>query len=284
MKPMQRLTATSPNPLTRSLLQAGRGDTPSDPARRRATTAVVVAASLSAATTTTAGATGGVTGAAAAASKWAGSAVLLKWTTAAIATATLAGGAIAMGVPHEHEKAASAPSSPSVPTVVVARSAAPARPRAGLPEELAVPLPEASAAAARASLPAAAAGASGVPNLITPARTRVAPLASVAPPASSLDDAASLRRELALLDAARTSLAAGRAMNALAELDTYDRVFPNGSLADEARVLRIETLARAGLREAAAREAERLLARDPDSPHAARVRSVLARSSPAGEP
>lgn len=55
-----------------------------------------------------------------------------------------------------------------------------------------------------------------------------------------------LAREIAKVEAARTSLKAGDARSTLTTLDEYDREFPTGAFAVEISVLRIEALARAG--------------------------------------
>ena len=73
---------------------------------------------------------------------------------------------------------------------------------------------------------------------------------------------------------------AGELSRALSILDTYIDRFPRGSMAPEAAVLRIETLLKAGDRNAATRFANAFLAVAPHSPYAARVQSLLAGSNP----
>ncbi len=89
-------------------------------------------------------------------------------------------------------------------------------------------------------------------------------------------DAASLRRELTALDAARAAVAGGRARRALALLDAYARDFPDGRLALEAEILRIDALARTGQAGLARHRAEAFLQRHPRSVLAARARQYLA--------
>lgn len=79
-----------------------------------------------------------------------------------------------------------------------------------------------------------------------------------------------------MLGRAHAALAAGDTSSALDAVDAHDRSFPRGALRDEAAVLRIEALARAGRRGEALDEADRFLARAPASPHARRVRAVAA--------
>jgi outer membrane protein assembly factor BamD (BamD/ComL family) len=85
----------------------------------------------------------------------------------------------------------------------------------------------------------------------------------------------SLAPELALLDRAQGLLASGRATAALGVLEEYDRTFPHGALAQEAEVLRIDALARAGQRSSAESRGRTFLSRHPESPQAARVRAAL---------
>jgi len=96
-------------------------------------------------------------------------------------------------------------------------------------------------------------------------------LPAVAPSASS----GSLHDEIALLDAARRALRAGDARLALGELDRHQAEYPHALLGQEATLLRIEALARSGNRPAAEALARQFLARQPNSPHAKRIESLL---------
>jgi len=84
---------------------------------------------------------------------------------------------------------------------------------------------------------------------------------------------AMLTEELSALDHARLALAKGDAHRALAELDGYDRRFPAGRLQLEAEVLRIDSLAKLGRKDAARQHAEAFLRRHPNSVLATRVRA-----------
>lgn len=98
--------------------------------------------------------------------------------------------------------------------------------------------------------------------------------------AVSADDAPSLAREVALIQGARAALARGEANEALRTLDVHDREFPNGTLRPESRVLRIETLVRAGGEQNVARAnvlGDAFLAEHRSGPQARRVRAVLGR-------
>jgi hypothetical protein len=90
-------------------------------------------------------------------------------------------------------------------------------------------------------------------------------------PASTLSD------EVAALQVARTALAGHDAGAALAALDRYKNRYPQGRLAPEATVLRIEALIERGDRAQANALAERFEAANPKSPYAERIRSILSR-------
>ena len=99
----------------------------------------------------------------------------------------------------------------------------------------------------------------------------VAPLA--APPSAA--PRGSVRREIELIDAARRALSAGDPGATLGSVDAYDREYPAGQFAAEARVMRIEASAARGDRAAAERMARAFLAANPGSPYAARLRSLV---------
>ncbi|MBN2195218.1 MAG: hypothetical protein JW751_20540 [Polyangiaceae bacterium] len=91
--------------------------------------------------------------------------------------------------------------------------------------------------------------------------------------------APSLSEELTALDRARGALERGQPTAALAELDAYQRA-GGRRLVEEAEVLRIEALARAGEDSAARALARRFLATHPGSPLVDRVRSFLGSGAP----
>jgi hypothetical protein len=95
---------------------------------------------------------------------------------------------------------------------------------------------------------------------------------AAAPSAPTLSD------EVAALQVARTALTAHDSAGALAALDRYKSRYPQGRLAPEATVLRIETLIERGDRAQASALAERFEASNPKSPYAERIRSILSRS------
>lgn len=83
-----------------------------------------------------------------------------------------------------------------------------------------------------------------------------------------------LAAEVAQLDAARTALEVGAFDEALRLLAKFHREFPNGELAAEAEVMRIEVLSARKDQAGARREAERFLERHANDPHAERVRQL----------
>lgn len=87
---------------------------------------------------------------------------------------------------------------------------------------------------------------------------------------------AGLGAEVRRLDQARSAMQSGQPAAALSALQAYEREFPRGSLGPEAQVLQIEALVQSGRGAEARSAAERFLARYPSSPHARRVRSLVA--------
>ena len=87
--------------------------------------------------------------------------------------------------------------------------------------------------------------------------------------------AATLARELAALDAARTAVAHQQPRRALALLEAYTRAYPDGTLGPEAEILRIDALSQGGQGAAARRHAEAFVRRHPNSVLAARARQYL---------
>jgi len=100
--------------------------------------------------------------------------------------------------------------------------------------------------------------------------TRMLHRISVTPPRTDR-----LREEADALDGARELLTLGDAAGALATLDAYQRRFAGGALREEALLLRIEALVRAGDRTTAGAEARRFLKTFPTSVHVNRVAALL---------
>jgi hypothetical protein len=109
---------------------------------------------------------------------------------------------------------------------------------------------------------------------------RPAPARSTRAQLPQAEDVAARRARLAAeveaVDRAREARARGNAAQTLEALDAYERGFSEQRLRPEALYLRMEALAQRGELSAARTAARALLAADPQGPHAARARAVLA--------
>ncbi len=115
-------------------------------------------------------------------------------------------------------------------------------------------------------------------NRITPtSRARARP--SDASPAVAPRTFTDVRAEVRALDRARGLLQQGNSAACLAELERYKKAYPEGLLRQEATVLRVEALNRAGERAAAESAANSLLREHPDSPYRDRVKKAVHPSS-----
>ena len=103
------------------------------------------------------------------------------------------------------------------------------------------------------------------------------PAAPGAPPPTasyaSPDDG--LAAEVQLLDQARAALSSGASTRALGLLAQHRRQYPRSRLANEAFVMRLDALSRSGQRDRARQMARAYLARQPNAPHAARIRRLV---------
>lgn len=111
-----------------------------------------------------------------------------------------------------------------------------------------------------------------------PAPTATAPRVELIPDGAAPLAADPLAAEVALLDRARTALAARDARGALELLADYDRKHGAGALQQEASRLRIEALLQIDVR-AAQELAGRFLNDHAGSPHAPRIRALLEAAS-----
>lgn len=84
----------------------------------------------------------------------------------------------------------------------------------------------------------------------------------------------SLAEEVAQLQKAKLALKAGSHAEAITELNVYAQRFPRPRLGAEATVVRIEALSASGNAPRAKTLAESFLAKNPNSPYAARLRSL----------
>jgi outer membrane protein assembly factor BamD (BamD/ComL family) len=111
-----------------------------------------------------------------------------------------------------------------------------------------------------------------VPPLLVPASPASA--YSSARHVAAAESVDTLREEARTLDGARNRLTNGDPAASLQRLADYDRRFANGSLHEEASLLRIEALVRLGNRSDARALATRFLKAYPTSVHAERVKSL----------
>ncbi len=104
-----------------------------------------------------------------------------------------------------------------------------------------------------------------------------ASVASVARPVEkpSVDDDVSITEQMKLIDAARTRLRRDDPRGALAVLDEYERRFSAPAFKEEATVLRVSSLAKAGRRVDAKRVGEAFLAAHPSELYRRRVEAIV---------
>ncbi len=256
----ERLRDKYSGKLEGSLLVSARDDAPSGRARGRTLAALGfggLAAGLPTATTT------------AAAAKTISSvslAAALQWGSIGLAAGALTVGGVQqaprwLGTRDEAKVALShrAPQDPKD------RSSVPAR-------QLEETLPQAQGdmPAPEVTVPGAVAARSNPEAL--PRSQAASPL--VARPQDNRDEP-KLAEEVAALDRARQMVPL-HPEAAIELLDAYDRSFPHGDLAPEALVLRIDALVRSGRSAAGEALGAAYLAQHPRSPHAQRIRAMIA--------
>jgi hypothetical protein len=141
-------------------------------------------------------------------------------------------------------------------------------------------------------LPAESQSASALPTRAASAKNATQPTAHRAPSHAPVATTSAVRdprgtrarstlaAEVARLDAARTAIEIGAFDEALRLVSRFHRDFPNGELATEADVLRIEALSASNDHAAARREAARFLERHGNDAHADRVRQIATAAPP----
>jgi TolA-binding protein len=238
VKDPERLLDDGANELELTLLQAGDADMPSAQSRQAALAALGLSgALLSAAPPAAAAGSAAISsGARLLAAKW--------WAIGALVTAS---GAAGLG--YATLRGAPAPT----PSVSHVAERAPAPAVAGPAVE---PAPESS----------------DRPTAVPSSRERLQPLPS--PRSSSSAGSSGIQEQIALIDRARSAVAAHQPGAALAALDEYQRRYPGGVLVQEAALLRIESLLARGDKASAARLGHQFLQRYPRSPMAARVKTL----------
>jgi hypothetical protein len=153
-------------------------------------------------------------------------------------------------------------------------------PQPGLPELAASsrvePAPSAAKSVAAPARPSAPPGVSAALPSSTEARPAETPAVAVFPvaPERSALRASELEQEAALLRRARAELRAGRLAEAFATLEASREKFSFPELAQEREALLVELLYRSGQRANAIEKARSFLRRYPESPHAAKLRSI----------
>lgn len=124
-------------------------------------------------------------------------------------------------------------------------------------------------------------GAAGLPAPMRPAKAARSTLAvASAPQAPAAGGASTLAEEISAINAVRAALAASDPQRAMLRLDAYERRYPTGRFALEAKVLRIDAFTAVGDAGSAKRLAERFLALHPSSPYAERLRGVTRAATP----
>lgn len=276
-----------------ALLRSARLDEPRERSVLETAAALGVGTALLGATTATSAAAAGsgaaATGAVAAGAAKLTASVLFKYFSVGLAAGLLTVGAFQLSGPSETAPSSALPAAVTPPAV-----AAPSAPPAAAPKAAVAraEVERVDPAAARSPLPPRGPRPSSQPVVSAersaPAPTLdEAPLApqavaafelpvEPAPPAAKkpVEAAPSILAEVAVLDRARRALAARQGAAALSILNEYDAA-PSRVLQTEASVLRIEALLQTGQREQAVLLARQLIAAQPGSRHAARLRGLL---------
>lgn len=113
-----------------------------------------------------------------------------------------------------------------------------------------------------------------------PAKTNAETPSNQASSASHAAGAPGLAEEVQALKAARDALASGQSARCLDAVNAYFAAFPKGHLSAEARYLRAEALFAGGRRDEARALAASMLAANPKSPYAARLRAIAGDAAP----
>jgi hypothetical protein len=270
MSEPKRLSESSDNNLERVLLRAGRAQA-SRGARQRALVAATAALATTGLATGTAAAGGAlVKGGSAFGLKWIGVAAFVG--LGAVTTVAVVEGR------HTAPPTAVHPVDDPV-TVAPAAQRVTGEPAATITGSVEVPVEVPAVTTVEAPVDAPIQPQPSAASPLPAPRSVPAPTAVAVPRAVPADSgtttASSIPAELATLDQARTAMAAGNPGRALAILDDYAMRFPHGSMASEATVLRIEALVKSGNPQGAQRVADSFLKFNPQSPYAARIRSLV---------
>ncbi len=115
------------------------------------------------------------------------------------------------------------------------------------------------------------------PPVVSVASAAPPPVSAPKKPPPAAPAASSLTREVATLGRARSALAAHDPDGAMRALDEYRAEFPNGKMASEETVLRVQVLMAKGQRAQAKALADSFVAQHPDSPFASQVQRLVAK-------
>jgi len=265
----QRIIDGAGDDIEAVLLRSAGADAPTDQGMKRTLVALGLGAATATVTTAASAAATAKAGAslppAASVATSTGIPVLVKWLGIAVI-----GGLAGWGVveqtrqtnPPGSVESALAPSELDISMPADAPEPVVAAPAAAAPDEAAEAVEPAPAAEPQRS----------AARVVAPVRPTGAETAGTAP----RDSASALTDEIAALDKARKQMA-GDPQAALSAIDAYKSNFRDGVLAQEAEVLRIESMVAAGKSAAAKAAAAAFLARHPSSPAAQRVRSLVAK-------
>jgi hypothetical protein len=246
-----------PELVVERLVSAARIERPSSESLTRALAGVGVATAATSAATT-AGASGASAAVAVKATSFAAGG-FFKWTLLAVTVAGSAG----LAVETVRQRSAT-------PVVAAARASSSVREAS----------PPVAPAVAVAPLEPAVPAPSAPQPVAKPARSVPAVRAEPSAESPLAIDAERLAEEVRSIDAARVRVSSGRAAEALALLDQYERTFEKPGFAPEALYLRMEALLELGQNAAARSSAARLVRAYPQSPQAPRARQVLAEQNP----
>jgi hypothetical protein len=266
----------------REILASARLDAGSERGRRRA--AIAMSAAVVSATTATATSAVGATAGAGLGAMSTG--VAVKWVGIAVVALSVAGASarVASKVPSARSPAAPASSvqngAPSAPvaTPPLAPAAMPPAAQAATPPP-AVPPDSTPVVVATSTQPAPAHPRPVTPLVASamapPAQPPAEEIVATSPPTEPDVRAPDVRAEVSALGEARSALTRFDARKALERLEAYSREFPDGLLADEATILRIDALVQQREHAAAAALSRRYLDAHPRSPYATHLRSVI---------
>jgi hypothetical protein len=292
MRDPKRLLEGDQRDLTVKLLRAWRSQQP--PPRALAQTAAALGLGASLAATKAVGATAAGSAALAAgesigtASASGGALSTASLVTKMVVLKYLAGGLVAgsaVAVTVTEVMHPGSPNAPAASSGVSTRAEGPARASHWRELERSNALPTEAAEAASTLGPAPGSSSAGAMGLVPPDRVgglRVPGGVADPEPGSAANsperprDHSSLPEEVAAIEQARRAVAARHAREAFRALDQYRALRTSAALEPEDTLLRIEALELAGQRLEAVRLARRFIAQFPKSPHAARLRRLVA--------